>query len=106
MLLALLGTLLLSGCSTSISKEEAEEIALEQAEADNYESPKMWDRYGAETRLGYIYSKTYDKDVEVWDVHLDTVDNPKKLHSPALTYYISKETVEVIDVIIGAVSNE
>lgn len=91
--------------SISISKEEAEEIALKRAKADNYDSPKMWDRYGSETHLVPHYSKTYEKDVETWGVYLDTADNPEELNTPALIYYISKDTGEVIDVIVGAVSN-
>lgn len=105
MLVAFLSTFLLFGCSTTISMEEAEEIALEQAEADNYDSPKMWNRYGSETQLVYHYSKTYEKDVETWSVYLDTADNPEELNTPALIYYISKDTGEVIDAIEGRVSN-
>lgn len=98
--------LLLFGCSSSISKEEAEAIALEQAEADNYKSPALWQRFDSKTHQVSHYSKTYGKDVESWGVYLDTGDNPEELNSPGLIYYISKETGEVIDVIVGAVSNE
>lgn len=104
-LLTILCISLLFGCSTSISKEEAEEIALEQAEADNYDSPALWQRFDSKTHLVSHYSKTYEKDVESWGVYLDTADNPKELNTPALIYYISKDTGEVIDVIEGAVSN-
>ncbi|WP_203333539.1 hypothetical protein [Planococcus beigongshangi] len=105
-LLLLLCLALLFGCSSQISQEEAEQIALEQAEEANYESPALWQRFDAKTHLVSHYSKTYEKDVESWGVYLDTADNPKELNSPALLYYISKETGEVIDVIVGAVSNE
>ena len=85
--------------------EEAEEIALEQAEADNYKEPTLWKKFDSKTQLVYQYSKTYDKDVETWSVYIDTADNPEELNTPGLIYYISKDTGEVIDVIEGRVSN-
>ncbi|WP_440107097.1 hypothetical protein [Planococcus halotolerans] len=104
-LMALLSIFLLLGCSSEISREEAEEIALDTAEADNYKSPVLWRKFDSKTQLVYQYSKTYEKDVESWSVSLDTADNPEELNAPALTYYISKDTGEVIDVIEGRVSN-
>lgn len=105
MLVSLLSIFLLFGCSTTISMEEAEEIALEQAEADNYKEPTLWKKFDTKTQLVYQYSKTYGKDIETWAVNIDTADNPNKPYTPALLYYISKDTGEVIDVIEGRVSN-
>lgn len=106
LLLLLLCLPLLFGCSSQITQKEAEQIALEQAEEANYESPALWQKFDSKTHSVSHYSKIYEKDIESWGVYLDTADNPEELNSPALVYYISKETGEVIDVIVGAVSNE
>lgn len=85
----ILSSILLSGCTIDrsikqknsvdsqvgkykISMNEANEIALKQAVIDGYESPTIW----GETRISYVYSIKYDKDVEAWLVLIKTAARP------------------------------
>ena len=79
-----------------ISKEEAEEIALAEAKSSGYVSATLWTEFERETQIGFVYSIKYNKDIKIWKVSLDTDEHPDTLNSPALVYFISRDTGEVI----------
>ncbi|WP_126294403.1 hypothetical protein [Lysinibacillus telephonicus] len=77
-------------------KEEAEEIALEDAKSDGYISATLWKEFDDKTRLVYVYSTKYNKDMKTWKVQLDTDEQSHDIYLPALTYFISVDNGEVI----------
>ncbi|RTQ87956.1 hypothetical protein [Lysinibacillus telephonicus] len=82
-----------------VSKEDAEEIALEDAKSKGYNTAFLWKEFDVETRAVYVYSADYNKDVRAWKVFLDTEEHPDIMNSPALIYFISVDSGEVITTI-------
>ncbi|MFP3919605.1 hypothetical protein U5N28_17530 [Lysinibacillus telephonicus] len=82
-----------------ISKEEAEEIAHEDAKSKGYKTASLWKEFDVVTRAVYVYSADYNKDVRAWKVFLDTEEHPDIMNSPALIYFISVDSGEVITTI-------
>ena len=82
-----------------ISKEEAEGIALDEAKSLGYQTANLWTQFENETRLGYVYSAKYNKDMKIWKVSIDTDEHPDILNTPAMTLFISVDCGEVIAII-------
>ena len=82
-----------------ISKEEAEEIALEDAKFKGYKTASLWKEFDVVTQEVYVYSAAYNKDVEAWKVLLDIEEYPDIINSPALIYFISVDSGEVVTTI-------
>lgn len=74
----------------NITEEEAIEIALQQARADGYESPTLLD--GNSSKISFVYSIKYDRDMKVYDVLIST---PEDMF--AVYYYVSTENGELIE---------
>lgn len=87
--------------STPTSKEEAEKIALSQAEKDGYKDAKIWTRFNAQTNKQLIFSPEENRDIEVWQVNIDAAYNPQVKNAPAASYYISKKDGAIVSVIKG-----
>ena len=62
----LLLSIILVGCSNSITSSEAEEIAIQTALDEGYANPKLYIEYDNKTKETYHYSKNDDKDIKVW----------------------------------------
>lgn len=86
---------------TGISSEQAERIALRQAEMDGYEDAKLWTRFHTEITMRYFYSESDRKDVHVWSVYVDAAGNPPIKNTPAVIYYIKRNNGAVINTING-----
>ncbi|WP_226577699.1 hypothetical protein [Halobacillus litoralis] len=82
----------LVGCNEGqfIQKEEAERIAIQEAEEKGYHNPELWTAFGNQTTLVYQYSVEDQQDVKAWKVEL-TSDEKKRKDSPVVMYLI-KET--------------
>ncbi|WP_280771643.1 hypothetical protein [Salipaludibacillus daqingensis] len=87
--------------NSGISKEEAESIALEQAELDGFLSPTLWEKWNNESTVVNEFSVERNEDVRSWKVHIDTEDNPNSQQAPASIYFISHHDGEIIRVING-----
>ena len=77
-----------------ISKDEAEKIALEQANLDKLDSPVIPDNW--ETVVQSVYSVKYERDVLVYRVHIKTAELPPEEIMFNEFYYISADKGEVI----------
>ncbi len=84
------------GFFNNITKEEAEQIALEDAKSKGFETVSLWKKFDYETNQKYTYSQKYDKDVNTWKVQLDIKNHPDEYNSPALIYFISVNNGEII----------
>ncbi|WLR51854.1 hypothetical protein LC040_02800 [Bacillus tianshenii] len=97
----LIGTLIYFKDKPSVSKEEAEKLAIEQAEREGYEDVTLWEKYGSEMYDTYIYSKEEEKDVRAWEIRLDAHGNEPEKNAPAVIYYIHQKSGEVVRTIYG-----
>lgn len=90
------------GCSSSISSNEAEELAIQTALDEGYSSPKLYLENNNKTQEKYHYSKNDEKDVKVWEVSLVTDERPREVGVPAdLIYYINIKNGEIVHEISG-----
>jgi hypothetical protein len=77
----------------NITIEEANKIALSQAELDGLDSPALWSE--RETEIGFGYSVKYDRDMKVYIVHIKTAARPNDIMFDAF-YFVSTESGEII----------
>ena len=98
----LLLSVILAGCSNSITSKKAEEIAIQTAIDEGYSNPELFLEYDNKTQERYHYSKNDDKDIKVWEVSLITAERPREIGMQAdLIYYINIGNGEVVDKISG-----
>jgi hypothetical protein len=94
-------SIILVGCSNSITSNEAEEIAIQTAIDEGYSTPKLYLEYDNKTKERYHYSKNVEKDIKVWEVSLVTDERPREMGAPDLIYYINIKNGEIVDKISG-----
>lgn len=95
-------SLILVGCSSTITANEAEQLAIQTALDEGYSNPNLYEEYGTKTKTKYHYSKSDEKDIKVWEVSLVTDERPREIGLPAdLIYYINIKDGKIIDKISG-----
>jgi hypothetical protein len=97
-LLILLVCIILVGCSKGISKEDAEKIAIDNAIAEGYSNPEILTKYEKKTSKVFHFSVKDNKDVEVWEVTLQTSDREhEKGMLGDIIYYIDIKDGDIVD---------
>ena len=74
----------------NISEQEANDIALQKAIVDGYESPALWEE--GSTKISSVYSVKYDRGVKVYEVKMSTLGD---LYGVFI--YVSTENGEIIE---------
>jgi len=82
-----------------ISREQAEMIAILQAEKDGYKEPSIWNRFNSESRLMSWYENK--KITQYWKVKIDARGNPPNKNAPAAEYNIDAMEGTIDSVIRG-----
>lgn len=95
-------SIIIVGCSQELSKDDAEKIAIDTAIAEGYSNPEIFTKYDKKTSKVYHFSVQDNKDVEVWEVTLQTSDREDEEGMLGdIVYYIDTKDGDIVDKISG-----
>ncbi|MBM7565007.1 hypothetical protein [Paenibacillus sacheonensis] len=89
------------GKEKSITKEEAERFALEQAAKDGYQGAEVWERFNHVTSEGNAFSIARNRFVHVWQVYLNAAGHPAILNTPAVNYDVDRKDGTIVSSVKG-----
>ncbi|OEH92070.1 hypothetical protein [Bacillus solimangrovi] len=85
----------------SITAEQAEQIAINQAIDEGYEDVTLSDEYSRDMYDSRVFSEQEEKDVQTWEIRLNAKQMNPEYNTPAVIYYIHQETGDIIRTIYG-----